>query len=230
MTRRGTRCNRGALSLVRRRVEGPTSPATRPPETKAQQAQRLRDPPNVPPCCICCNSAVDQDSRDGVPQSVQRDVAVAMPAGEGAEPVPQGRGPQPTVMIKIGAEQPRPERTVRAVLTGTFLPDADAVLPQLRGLDTDADPTAPTGLGRRDDLIRGAPVHVQDPAVQVLDLQRGQLPAPGTGVGDRSSNATYSARCRPTALPVWAACIMSPAAVARSSCTTSTATSRLGSG
>lgn len=41
----------------------------------------------------------------------------------------------------------------------------------------------PAGLGGADDLTRGAAGDGEDVPVQVIDLQGGQLAAPGTGVG-----------------------------------------------
>jgi len=79
----------------------------------------------------------DEDGRDGAPEAVQADVTVPVPADEGGEPVAQGAGAQPLLVVRCGAEQPRAER-----LTGVklVLPGLRAVLPQPGGAGPKGDP------------------------------------------------------------------------------------------
>ncbi len=129
--------------------------------------------------CLQEVSFADQDGGDGVPEAVQAHIVVAVSARERGEPVAQGAGAEPLLMVRLGGEQPWSERRASSE---TVLPDPGGVLPELRGAGAEGDPPAAAGLGGGDDLGGHPTVDVQHPAVQVARPECDELTAAGAAV------------------------------------------------
>jgi hypothetical protein len=120
-----------------------------------------------------------QEGGHRVAQPVEADSDQVGLGAQLGEPVAQGASREAPLVVDVPREDPFAEwNAVRPAMPRRF-----AGPPQFDGGSTEGKPPSPLGLGWADFLAGDTSLNVQNPAVQVAELERSQLAPASNGVG-----------------------------------------------
>ena len=137
--------------------------------------------------------AGDEERGDVVAEMVQSRARYPGVVAQAREAVPERPGGEPLVVRTVGGEEPLPERSGRFALC----PVRGEGVPEAGGGGAEGEREGPPRLRGRDRAGRFRSLDVQDAAVEVRELERGELAAAGAGVGGEAGEeqVLFAAAC-----------------------------------